>query len=107
MLASLRFVALVALTARPRYVAFMTDPGMDFDLLQRRIADVKRGISSCRLVVLESMVPGQKLIMTAPPELVELLHAHGRLQVERLQVVADVRVRVLVVVAGRHAVPLP
>ena len=75
MLASLRFAALVALTARPRYVAFMTDPGMDFNLLQRRIADVKRGISSCRLVVLESMVPGQKLIMTAPPELVELLQS--------------------------------
>ena len=69
-------LVLLALSVRPRYdPSLMTEPGMDFDLLQRRIADVKRGISSCRLLVLESMVPGQKLIMTAPPELVELLQS--------------------------------
>jgi len=56
----------------------MTAPEPDMDMLFRRIQDVKCGIAPCRLVVLESMVLGQKLFMTAPPELVQLLESGDR-----------------------------
>ena len=42
------------------------------DLLGSRIRDQKAGLTDCKLYVMHCMVPGQKLVVTAPPELVEL-----------------------------------
>jgi len=68
-------VALALALSQPngRPAVVMTEPNMD--LLARRIAEVRRGVPACRLVVLESMVPGQELRMTAPPALVQLLES--------------------------------
>lgn len=80
-----------------------SDP--DMALLAARISEVRQGVTSCRLVVMDSMVPGQKLTMTAPPQLVDLLrerrtsvvvvgrqgtevHTHGvEVEVELIQLV--------------------
>uniref|UniRef100_A0A7S0F0P8 Lon N-terminal domain-containing protein n=1 Tax=Phaeocystis antarctica TaxID=33657 RepID=A0A7S0F0P8_9EUKA len=52
----------------------MTDAeeGPDMDLLGSRIRDQKAGLTDCKLYVMQCMVPGQRLTVTAPPELVEL-----------------------------------
>lgn len=50
----------------------MEAAGPDLSLLAQRISDVQKGEADVRLVVLDSMVPGQKMTMTAPPQLVEL-----------------------------------
>ena len=50
------------------------DDADDLGELSARIAEVKRGIVDAKCVVFrESLVPNQRLTMTAPPELVELL----------------------------------
>ena len=52
-------------------------PGMamepDLSLLAKRMDEVSNGVIRCNLLVLDAMVPGQKLSMTAPPELVHML----------------------------------
>ena len=51
----------------------MTDSDLDMDLLSSRIRDHKAGLMDCKLyVIVQSMVPGQRITVTAPPELVEL-----------------------------------
>ena len=51
----------------------MTDSDLDMDLLSSRIRDQKAGLMDCKLyVIVQSMVPGQRITVTAPPELVEL-----------------------------------
>ena len=46
---------------------------LDMDLLSSRIRDQKAGLMDCKLyVIVQSMVPGQRITVTAPPELVEL-----------------------------------
>ena len=52
---------------------FASLPGPDMDLLGSRIRDQKAGLTDCKLYVMQyCMVPGQRLTVTAPPELVEL-----------------------------------
>jgi hypothetical protein len=51
---------------------------VDMAMLARRIDEVKQGVSPCKLFVLESLLPGQTLKMTAPPELVRALQASAR-----------------------------
>lgn len=47
--------------------------GIDTDVLMRRIEDVTAGLTDCRLWVSEGcVVPGQRMNITAPPEVVEL-----------------------------------
>ena len=47
--------------------------GIDTDALMRRIEDVSAGVTDCRLWVSEGcVVPGQRMNITAPPEVVEL-----------------------------------
>ena len=48
------------------------EEGPDMDLLGSRIRDQKAGLTDCKLYVMQCMVPGQRLTVTAPPELVEL-----------------------------------
>ena len=71
----------------------MTDSDLDMDLLSSRIRDQKAGLMDCKLyVIVQSMVPGQRITVTAPPELVEaegLQARRGRLDAAR--------------VAGEHA----
>jgi hypothetical protein len=54
----------------PRPVMVEAD-GFDMDLLARRMAEVRT--EPMRLIVLDSMVPGQRLSLTAPAKLVEML----------------------------------
>ena len=56
------------------------DPSFDLSVLSARVAQVRSGTFDCRLVVLDSIVPKQKLSITAPPPLVDLFRrpADGR-----------------------------
>ena len=48
-------------------------PEEDLAVLSSKIADVKSGVWDCKLLVLDSMVPGQRLSLTAPPQLVQMV----------------------------------
>eukprot|EP00908_Phaeocystis_cordata_P001781 Transcript_11914.p2 GENE.Transcript_11914~~Transcript_11914.p2 ORF type:complete len:303 (-),score=111.67 Transcript_11914:114-1022(-) len=51
----------------------MADAGEpDLDLLDSRIREVREGLTDCKLYVMYCMVPGQRLTVTAPPEVVTL-----------------------------------
>jgi len=48
----------------------------DMDSLMARMQQVRDGVTDVRFVVMDSMVPGQRLSLTAPPQLVHLFTAN-------------------------------
>ena len=62
--------------ARRNFLSMSADESArepDMALLASRIDMMRSGMCDCRLVVLETMVPGQRYAITAPPPLVELV----------------------------------
>ena len=63
----------------------MTDSDLDMDLLSSRIRDHKAGLMDCKLyVIVQSMVPGQRITVTAPPS-----GTHTPLQSRRLSLLGS------------------
>jgi len=56
----------------------MCDGGLDLAQLQARMQQVRDGVSDVKVIVMDSIVPGQRLSLTAPPQLVALFSAKNR-----------------------------
>mmetsp|Transcript_13691 Transcript_13691/g.31076 ORF Transcript_13691/g.31076 Transcript_13691/m.31076 type:complete len:315 (-) Transcript_13691:430-1374(-) len=70
-----------SLAASSRTSPPVMDGGVDGDAwadsLRNRIEQVREGLANVQVVVIESIVPGQRLSLTAPPQLVELFTANS------------------------------